>query len=347
MPALKPPGSRSYSFLPGLRLTIRGDGAALRHFDHEYGPRAMDAPPPDPEVTIAFVDAAPERLPPSDAARTAKGGHKSVRWQVALSDAPERPFHAAIELRGRPRSFGLSLVQGYFVEALLSLAAPGSGHVLLPAAAIDADGGPVLILGPSGAGKSSVSAMAIARGHTVIGDDQVFLDAVGRCTAFPRRMRFYPDLRDTAPDAYRALPWRTRALLRGRGIVDRLTGGYVRPSLAVDPADLGHGRELTSGQIRRVLLIEPKAQVANLTLTPGDTVGLLADVRGLFDSQRARLWTVAPARWREATSQIAVQEEQIIASALEGLPFERVLLPAAWPARRSVEALAGMLGLAT
>jgi ABC-type uncharacterized transport system YnjBCD ATPase subunit len=343
---LKPSASRTYSFLPGLRLTIRGDGAALRHFDREYGPRAIDDPPAEPEVTIAFVDDVRRSLPPSDAGPRGIGGHKSVRWEIALSAPTARPFQAAIALRGRPRSFGLSLVQGYFVESLLSLAAPTAGHVLLPAAAINTDGGPVLILGPSGAGKSSVSAMAIARGHDVIGDDQVFMDAEGRCIAFPRRMRFYPDLKVTAPEAFRALPRRTQGLLRGRAIVDRLTAGYVRPSLAVDPVEMGRSRELSSGVIRRVLLIEPRAPVMDLTVTSGDMVALLADARGLFESQRARLWNVAPAGWREATAHVAIEEERIIRSALDGLPFERVQMPTGWPPVRSVEALSGLLGIA-
>jgi hypothetical protein len=333
---------RSYALLPALRLTIHGDPVDLRHFDHEYGPRAQDDPEATADVSIAFVGDI-RRSSASDAAKAGKGGHKSVHWEVALSGPTERPFHAAIALHGRPRSFGLSLVQGYFVEALLSLAAPGSGHVLISAAAIETDAGLVLILGPSGAGKSSLSALAIARDRVVIGDDQVFLDATGRCTAFPRRMRFYPDLRVTAPEAYRALPRRTQMLLRGRGVIDRLTGGYVRPSLPVDPVALGRSREMPSGTIRRVVLIEPRAAVADLEVTSGDVVTLLAETRRLFDSQRARLWTVAPNGWREAIAPIAAQEEEILGSALHGLPFERIRIPSGWPARRSVEALSRLL----
>lgn len=339
------PECRSYAFLPALRLAMCGDRVALRHFDREYGPRALDDLPAETEVSIAFVDDVRRSVPWSRAGEPGVGGHKSVRWEVALSGPSERPFRAAIALHGWPRSFGLSLVQGYFVEALLSLAGPGSGHVLLPAAAIDSDAGPVLILGPSGAGKSSLSAKAIARGRVVIGDDQVLLDATGRCTAFPRRMRFYPDLGATAPEAYRALPRSARGLLRGRGIVDRLTGGYVRPSLAVDPVDMGRSRDLASGVIRRVLLIEPRASVTDLEVTPGDMVTLLSDARRLFESQRARLWTVAPVGWRDAIAPIADLEEDILGSALDGLPFQRVRIPAGWPPRRSIEALAQLIGM--
>ena len=343
MPALNPPTCHFYAFLPALRLAVCGDRATLQHFDSEYGPRALTDAPDQVEVSIDFDgDAHPNsRRPPAGAS----GGHKSVHWSVAISEPSDRPIKAEISLRGWPRSFGLSLVQGYFVEALVSLAAPGSGHILLPAAAINSGAGPVLILGPSGAGKSSLSAKAIAGGRTVIGDDQVLLDAAGRCTAFPRRMRFYPDLRATAPEAYRALPGRARTSLLARGIVDRLTGGYVRPSLAVDPVDMGRSRELASGVIRRVLLLEPRAPVRDLEVTSGDLVALLSDARGLFDSQRARLWSIAPEGWREATEPIAAQEQEILRSALDGLQFERVRIPAGWSPKRSIEALAQLIGL--
>jgi hypothetical protein len=332
-----------YGFLPALRLAVCGERTTLQHFDREYGPRLLAEAPDQVEVSIDFEsDAHPIRRPP---AARASGGHKSVHWNVAISEPSDRPIKATLSLRGWPRSFGLSLVQGYFVEALVSLAAPGSGHILLPAAAIDSEAGPVLILGPSGAGKSSLSAKAIAGGMTVIGDDQVLLDAAGLCTAFPRRMRFYPDLRATAPEAYRALPVQARASLVARGIVDRLTGGYVRPSLAVDPVDMGRSRELASGVIRRVLLLEPRAPVGDLEVTSGDLAALLSDARGLFDSQRARLWSIAPEGWREATEPIAAQEAEILRSALNGLQFERVRIPAGWAPKRSIEALAGLIGL--
>jgi hypothetical protein len=342
---LTPPACRFYAFLPALRLAVCGDRAAQQHFDREYGPRALADAPDHVEVSIQFVSDGRRGIRPPAAGGSDGGGHKSVRWTVALSGPSDRPLQAAISLRGWPRSFGLSLVQGYFVEALLSLAAPGSGHILLPAAAIDSDAGPVLILGPSGAGKSSLSARAIARGRMVIGDDQVLLDATGRCTAFPRRMRFYPDLRATAPEAYRALSGPARGLLRARGIVDRLTGGYVRPSLVVDPVDMGRRRELSSGVIRRVLFLEPRAPVVDMEVTSSDMVALLSDARHLFESQRARLWSIAPEGWRDAIAPIAAQEQKILRSALDGLPFERVRIPAGWPPKRSVEALAQLIGL--
>ncbi len=339
------PACRFYAFLPALRLAVCGDAAALQHFDREYGPRALAHAPDRSEVSIQFANDGRRSTGPPVVGRSVGGGHKSVRWTVALSGPSDRPLHAAISLRGWPPSFGLSLVQGYFVEALISLAAPGSGHILLPAAAIDSDDGPVLILGPSGAGKSSLSARAIARGRIVIGDDQVLLDATGRCTAFPRRMRFYPDLKATAPEAYCALPGRTRGLLRARGIVDRLTGGYVRPSLVVDPVDMGRSRELGSGVIRRVLLLEPRAPVVDMEVTSVDMVTLLSAASRLFESQRARLWSIAPEGWREAIAPIAAQEQEILRSALDGLPFERVRVPTGWPPKRSIEALAQLIGM--
>lgn len=339
------PACRYYAFLPALRLAVCGDVAALRHFDHEYGRRAIDDPPDGIEVSIQFVGDRRPGIRPLAARGVGRGGHKSVRWEVVLSGPLERPLQAAISLRGWPRSFGLSLVQGYFVEALLSLAAPRTGHILLPAAAIDCDDGPVLILGPSGAGKTSLSARGIARGRSVIGDDQVLLDSTGRCTAFPRRMRLYPDLSTTAPEAFRALPGPVRGLLRARGLVDRLTGGYVRPSLAVDPADMGHDRELRSALIRRVVLVEPRATVEHVEVTSVDMATLVSDTRHLFESQRARLWSVAPPGWRGALAPTGAQELDVLRSALDGLPCERVRMPAGWPPKRSIEALAQLIGM--
>jgi hypothetical protein len=339
------PGCRAYGFLPGLRLTISGDSAALRHFDREYGPRALADVPEQTDVSIHFVSHGRGGFRRQAAGQSGRGGHKTVVWTVDLSEPSDRPFEAAISLHGWPRSFGLSLIQGYFVETLLSLAAPGSGHVLLPSAAIDAGAGAVLMLGPSGAGKSSLSARAIARGRTVIGDDQVLLDATGGCTTFPRRMRVYPDLSVTAPEAYRAMPGRIRRLLHTRGLVDRLTRGYVRPSLAVDLADMAHTRAVGSMAIRRVLLLEPRAPVVDMEVTTGDMTTLLAGAHDVIESQRARLWSVAPEGWREATAPIAAQEQEILRSALDGLPFERVRLPAGWPPQRSIDALAQLIGL--
>ena len=339
------PGYRAYGFLPTLRLSISGDGAALRHFDREYGSRALADVPEQTEVAIEFASDGRGGIRRQAAGQSGRGGHKSVRWTVDLSEPSDRPLQAAISLRGWPRSFGLSLIQGYFVETLVSLAAPGSGHVLLPSAAIDSDAGAVLMLGPSGAGKSSLSARAIARGLTVIGDDQVLLDARGGCTTFPRRMRVYPDLSVTAPEAYRALPGRVRRLLQARGLIDRLSRGYVRPSLAVDPADIGHASAVESVAIRRVLLLEPRAPALDIEVTAGDMTTLLSGARDVIESQRVRLWSVAPEGWREATTPIAAQEQEILRSAFDGLPFERVRIPAGWPPERSIDALAQLAGL--
>jgi len=82
-----------------------------------------------------------------------------------------------------------------------------------------------------------------------------------------------------------------------------------------------------------------------MEVTSGDMVALLSDARHLFESQRARLWSIAPEGWRDAIAPIAAQEQKILRSALDGLPFERVRIPAGWPPKRSVEALAQLIGL--
>src|SRR5215210_4284216 len=120
--------SARYRFRPELHLRVSGDRAALRHFDAEYGEAAVpdDGAPPAAEVRFT------RRL---RGGTTSKGGHKTVRWLVGRSEPDAAPLRADVELRGAPRSFGLSLVQGYFVEPLVSVAAARAGYVLLPAAA--------------------------------------------------------------------------------------------------------------------------------------------------------------------------------------------------------------------
>ena len=145
--------------------------------------------------------------------RARPAGYRSLRWRVALDPLGDGPLRATIDLRGAPRSFGLSLLQGYVVEPLLGLLAPAAGHVLLPAAAVASEGGTLLLIGRSRSGKSSLVARAAAAGTAVLGDDHVLVGQDG-CRAFPRRLRLYPDVAETAPAALASLPARTRALLR-------------------------------------------------------------------------------------------------------------------------------------
>src|SRR3989304_1480181 len=141
--------------------------------------------------------------------------------------------------RGSPRSFARPLARGYAMEPLVSIVAAEHGQALVPSAGVARPTGVTLILGRSRAGKSTLMARLMAAGHEVLGDDQLFLDASGACVAFPRRLRFYPDLETTAPAAYARMPAAIRRRLRLMGLLSTVTRGHIRPSLAVDRTAIG------------------------------------------------------------------------------------------------------------
>ena len=85
------------------------------------------------------------------------------------------------------------------------------------AAALDRDGKALILFGAAGAGKTTLSARAAAGGIRSLGDDQVIVDASPVCWPFPRRMRLYPDLKVTAPEAHALLPARDRAAAHQTG----------------------------------------------------------------------------------------------------------------------------------
>jgi hypothetical protein len=342
--AVIPRADRIYRFLPALSLGVCGDRGTLRHFDREYGSRLTRSD--DPDVVVRFVDDVP-LLPQAGAA--VDGGHKTVRWRIALGNPGVRPLEAAIAISGWPRSFALSLVQGYFVEGLVSVAAPASGYVLVPGAALVSNDAAVLMLGPSGAGKSSVSARASAAGRMVIGDDQVLVDRTARCTRFPRRPRVYPDLAQTAPGAFQRLPGSTKLKLRARGAIARISRGYVRPSLAIDAREMALPSDRQSidaaVSLKRLLILEPRAPVRVLQVVPESLPSALSTTRQVFNLQRKRLSSIASSDWRSRLEETAELEESILAEAFDRLLLERVRIPSGWSATRAVDALADLVGV--
>lgn len=321
---MRPSLADRYAFHPGVDLRVEGPAYARRHFRREYGPAAADGA--DAAVEIDFGS----RL--GDDPGVTSGRYKTIRWKVALSGPDRGRMHATIVLAGRPRSFGLSLVQGWFVEPLVSLAAAHAGQVLLPAAAIEEPGGALVLMGASGAGKTSVCARALAAGRAVLGDDQVLLGSDGQCRRFPRRLRLYPDLADTAPDAFARLPFHVRASLRARGALDRLSRGFIRPSFAVQAAALGRA---ANGPlpVQRVVVVERRNDIGNIESGIAETESVVSEALELLDAQRARL--------ERFTTRDA--ERAILSSALARVPVERLALPTAWPAERAIDELAAHL----
>ena len=98
--------SATFAMRSNLRVQVQADQPdVMHHFDAEYG---ISAIPTDERVNQLTVTFAPVAQP------TIAGGHKTVKWGVFLDPPGDGPLSATIDLRGRPRAFGLSLVQGYF-----------------------------------------------------------------------------------------------------------------------------------------------------------------------------------------------------------------------------------------
>jgi hypothetical protein len=268
-----------------------------------------------------------------------------VGWRVGVGGQSAHPAALWIATRGRPQSFVRSLVQGYFVEPLLSLVAPDRGLALVPAAAIVSDDGLVLILGRSRAGKSTVAARAMANGRTVLGDDQVFVDRSGRCWPFPRRLRFYPDLAETAPAAYARLRPRTRNALRLRGWMAGLSRGWVRPSLGVDRMELGGTWAPAGVSIGRVVIVERAGSAGSIDVSTALPAAAVKTAADLLEEQRRRLAVAAGAAWATRFAEVQAVESSILNEGLASITVERIVVPDRWAAGASISALARQLGL--
>ena len=331
--------SATFRLASSVVLRIDGDRGAVSHFVREYEPCAVAKDGPlDVEVTFGRGAAA------LDSGSAVEGGHKTVRWRVALGAPHDVPLVATISLGGWPASFALSLVQGYFVEPLISIAAVRRGLVLLPSVAIVADEGLLLIMGRSRAGKSTLAARAMAAGRSVPGDDQAFVDPAGRCWPFPRRLRFYPYIAETAPAAHARLGRATRRELAVRRSVATLTRGYVRPSLAVDGTELGGTWHPEPLPIRRIVLVERSSESDVLLVEPADREAAVAWAAELLGEQRARLGR-AGGDWFAALDGTWGLERAVLNEGFATSPVERISVPRRWDASTAVDAIARYLRL--
>ena len=332
-----------FGFGPSVHLRLTGDESAVAHFVREYGAStaAADAPV-DVDVDVSVTLGGRERTP---ARRSIRGGHKTVRWSVALGNPDAHPLQAAIAVRGAPASFGLSLVQGYFVEPLVALACARKGVVALPSAGIEEDGRALLLMGRSRSGKSSVSARALGAGRRLLGDDQVLVDKSGVCWPYPRRMRFYPDLRETAPATYSRLPSASRAALAARRIARTASRGYVAPSLAVSPRVLGQLSSPPPMSLGRIVVIVRTGSSATLAEEPRDAQWAVAQAGALLADQRTRLRDGADTAWKAALDEAAREETRHVATAFGRGHVQMLRIPETLTAAQAIDALAQQLGV--
>ena len=323
-------GEAAFRFADDVVLRVRGDRSVLRHFGAEYGP-AYGNGKPAVEIEIASG---------RDRGAALRGGHKTVAWDVRPGDPEADPLGATIGLAGRPRSFGLSLVQGVVIEPLIALAAARRDVVLLPAAALATDAGAIVLVGRSRSGKSTLVARARARDAQVLGDDQILVGPGATCAAFPRRLRLYADLRTTAPAAWRKLPARHRAALAVRGVVRTASRGWVAPSLPVAPAEMHEG----ALPIARVALLDRTGDAAALRRTPLAIDELVSETSPVLDAQRERL-RPAGGPWPDALDALLERERALLAAALRDVPAERIVIPASLDAPAALAAVEAELGI--
>lgn len=338
-----PDGSatRGASVWPMLGLAIAGDTGLERHFAAEFGPPT----PADPEHLPSEVLVLVRPVEGSADASVGQGRYKTTRWQVRLGPPSGRPVSCELRIQG---VFGRSLVQSLVVEPLLSIAHAREERALVSAAALEVGGRAVVLVGGSRSGKSSLAMRAWSRGIPLLADDRVIVRPDGTATGVRRRLRVYPDLASTAPGAVRRLSPRTRARLRARGALQRLTAGWIAlPELV---GSVGIQEAPASLAIDRLVVIERSPR-------SGRTASGAVAETDAPDRVWARLGEILqsdldwPAgqgpRWAAEAREAGSRQDRILRQALvqAGSDATLISVPADWPAAVAVAALARHLGL--
>lgn len=332
--------AETFKFDGGPVLRIYGNAQVRRHFAAEYR-EALSSSTSGADLTVVFGSDGEDR---ADCGEWVAGGHKTMRWRARLCDPEATTLDAWIRLGGWPRGFGLSLVQGYFVEPLLSIATARSGAVMLPGAAFEVDGSALVVIGLSGSGKTSLSMQAMAFGLPVLGDDQIILTPDGLCRPFPRRLRLYPDLQSRVPLAYQRLPRSARASLQIRRAVRSASRGWLGPSMALSRSNLGQtslpGPKPVGGIILLVRSDEP-GEPRRVKATTGEAIDFgIAALR----EQRRRLAACGDA-WAACLKATERVEAGFLGHAFACIPATRIVVPTPFGSRQLLE-LGRSLGLA-
>jgi hypothetical protein len=325
-----------YAFHPGVVLELTGDDRVRRHFAREYGPAATG------DQTVATVEASFGHVD-ERAEGCVEGGHKTMHWRSAVSEPGADPLALRVQVSGLPRGYAMSIVQSYYLEPLLAVAATRAGAVLLPAASFEVEGRATIVVGLSGSGKTSLSMQALALRQPLMGDDQVLVTPDGTCRPFPRCMRLYPDLRERAPLAYRGLSRRDRCGLAARRLARTITGGWLAPSLTLSRASLGEVGLPEPTSVGHVVLLvrsPDRGEVRVDAATTGDAIELCLEA---LREQRRHL-VEGREGWRLALADIERKEARQLGRAFACVPVTRVVVPTPLVGD-GLAHLAGQLGL--
>lgn len=337
-----PDAADLYRFGPGLTVSIRGQRRARAYFRAEYGAASLASSSEPPAVEAVIGSRAHPTVAGAMPEPELVGAHKLAHWRASVPVRPELDtMRVAVAVRG---PLGLALVQSTVIEPLVSLAAVRAESVLLPGAAIAQGNRTVLLLGRSRSGKTSLAARALAAGLSVLGDDQVIINADRECLPFPRRLRLYPDLSRTAPAAFAALGPSVRTRLTALGRVNALTGGFVAPPVSVSASAIAGNRSDAVRLLIGEVVVVRRASVQALTLEPLDPAELADETDDVLLGQRSEIFKVPGVR--PAYEALLAHERAIIACALAAAPARRVLVPDSWSSEQAVGALARELELA-
>jgi hypothetical protein len=322
---------------PGLAVTIGGAVTARRYFRKEYGGQVRDGA----ERALPVLDACFARPAGASLAAVVEGRHKLARWHVSVATNDDDD---AIRVRAHVQGpFGLPLVQSLVVEPLIGVAASRHGLAMVPGALLlDGEGAGVLLVGGSGAGKTSLAARAIAAGLDVLADDRAFVDAGGTGSCFVRRMRLYPDIRDTAPRAWAALARGPRARLRAVAALREVSRGRFAPPVAVARRQLGAPARPQAGiAVSRIVLLG-RHDGSSARIRPASDAAAADEIARRIRDDRAALDVAGLGEQLRTRAQA---DREVLEPAIRAATVQRLDMPLAWPAARAVQRLASELGL--
>jgi hypothetical protein len=185
-----------------------------------------------------------------------------------------------------------------------------------------------------------------SRGLRLLGDDRVIVSSDGLVSAFPRRIRLYPDLRSTAPDAYRRLTRRARLRLRATAGIRTITRGWVAlPALAPWRAIVG--TTTPAAPLGRMVVIERDNDATALRWIEGSEPAL-ARLAAVVDRDLRTLSDHGTA-WSEEASRVRARAIDVVGEAVDATRAACgvLVVPGLWPAPTALDAVERELGLST